>query len=343
MQYGRSIKSVSGRATFHLEDAEGALRLYLPNDEVERDVCFESDLPRRLCDFLGITDPVAPGVIGSVIRKDKPTVIRKILENAGVGQVDCDFAALDEKLGASKDEFGVKTLVEPTSDSRLVSSSPTLRQSTPSGRPKRQEKQSNDTDAEDVRTEAILHSSYQVPQRDPQEIAHEHVLDQAINVAKTRIRSGVFESTGVSVPGLGAIEALPPETIQEAFATRSQERDFKVGAAGELYMFEYLTGLDLPVFDLRNWKSAIRDRVNIHVNHRDLEKDNDRTAIADIEYFDDSSTFTDFLIQKGHLAQEIWKSKTPFYHIEVKTTVSSNWQELFYISKAQERHVSMLI
>jgi len=104
-------------------------------------------------------------------------------------------------------------------------------------------------------------------------------------------------------------------------------------------MFECLKGLGLPRFGLENWKSAIRDRVKIHADYHGLEKDNDRSAIADIEYLDDSRKLTQFLTQKGHLAQGFWDSERPLYHIEIKTTTSSDWQEPFFMSKAQERHV----
>ncbi len=338
-QDGRSIEGASSRANFHLEEAEGALRLYLPKDEVERDVCFESDLPRRLCTYLSITDSGAPGVIGGVFRKDNPAVIDKILENAGVGQVDCDFAALDEELRASKAGTDVETLVEATNDIRRSTPSSGPRSYTPSGGAGWREKQSGSEDAENVRGEIMPNPSYQERQSEAQETAYKCILENVVNVARQRVHSGVFESTEVSIRGPVATTALPQETIREAFATRTLERDFKVGAAGELYMFEYLKGLGLSRFDLENWKSGIRDRVKLHADYLDLEKDNDRSAIADIEYLDNSRMFTRFLTQKGHLKQGLWDSEKPLYHIEVKTTTSSDWQEPFFMSKAQERHV----
>ena len=342
-QNGRSIEGASSRANFHFEETDGALRLYLPKDEVERDVCFESDLPRRLCVFLSITDPGAPGVIGGVFRKDNPGVIDKILENAGVGQVDCDFAALDKELGGSEDESDVETLVEATSNVRLSTPSSGPRPYTPSGWARWRERQSGSTNAEDVRDMSMPSPSDQERQRDAQETAYKSILEHIVNVARQRVHSGVFETTGVSIRGSATTKALPQETIRNAFAARTQERDFKLGAAGELYMFEYLKGLVLPGFDLENWKSAIRDRVKIHADYHDLEKDNDRSAIADIEYLDCSGRLTQFLTQKRHLAQGLWDSEKPLYHIEVKTTTSSNWQEPFFMSKYQERHVRAFI
>lgn len=338
-QDGRSIESVSSRADFHFEEAECALRLYLPKDEAERDVCFESDLPRRLCTFLGITDAGALGVIGSVFRKDKPVVIDRILEKAGVSQIDCEFAALDEELGMSKAESDVETLIETTSTISLSNPSSGPRPYTPSGWAQWRERHSGNESVEDVREGTPPISSYQERQIEAQETAYKRILEHVVNVARQRALSGVFEFTGFSIENPIATEALPQETIRTAFATRTQERDFKVGAAGELYMFEYLKGLGLPGFGLENWKSEIRDRVKIHADYDDLEKYNDRSAIADIEYLDDSGALTRFLNQKGHLAQGSFNAEKILYHIEVKTTTSPNWQDPFFISKAQQRHV----
>ena len=338
-QHGRSIEGASTRANFHVEEAEGAVRLYLPKDEVEREVCFESDLPRRLCTFLSITDSGAPGLIGGVFRKDKPAVIDKILENAGVGQVDCDFDALDEELEGSEAESDAETLVEATSNIRLYTPTSGPRPYAPSGWAGWRERQSRSEIAEDVRDPIMPNPSYQERQREAPETTYTRILENVVNVARHRAHSGIFESTGVSIPGPVATTALPQETIREAFATRTQERDFKVGAAGELYMFEYLKGLGLPRFGLENWTSGIRDRVKIHADYHNLEKDNDRSAIADIEYLDDSRRLTQLLIEKGHLPRGLWDSEKPRYHIEVKTTTSSDWQEPFFMSKAQERHV----
>ena len=322
-----------------MEESEGCLRLYLPKDEVERDVCFEYDLPRRLCKFLSITDPGAPAIIGGVFRKDSPVVIVKILENAGVCQVGCDFAALDVELGPSDAEPDDETLAEPVSNTRLFTpKASSLFAYTPSSWPRRRKGQTGSGNTEDARDEVLPKPPYE-EQQEIQDVSYRRILENAVNVARLRAKSGPFESMGFSPRGPVAVEALPQDTIREAFATRSLERDFKLGAAGELYMFEYLRGLDLPGFGLESWKSAIRDRVKIHTDYHNLEKDNDRNAIADIEYSDFSHKFTQFLTEKGYLAQEVWDSVTPTYHIEVKTTTSSDWQEPFFMSKAQERHV----
>lgn len=288
---------------------------------------------------MGITDPGALGIIGSIFRKDNPVVIDRILEKAGVSQYDCDFAALGEGLGVSEAESDVEAPVDATSNIRLSTPSSGPRPSTPSGRAGWREKHSESGSAENVRDETMQSSSDQERQIKAQQTAYKRILENVVNVARHRVLSGVLESTGYSAENPLATEALSEEIKRTAFPTHTQERDFKVGAAGELYMFEYLKGLSLPGFDRENWKSWIRDRVKIHAEYHDLEKYNGRSAIADIEYLDESGTLTRFLSHKGHLAQGLWDSERILYHIEIKTTTSSKWQEPFFLSKAQQRHV----
>lgn len=288
---------------------------------------------------MGITNPGALGVIGGIFRKDNPFVIDRILEKAGVSQSDRDFAALDKELGVSEDELDVETLVEATSDIKLSTPGSGPRPYIPSGGARSRERHSRNENVEDVRDEIMPSSSHQAERIEAQETAYKRILDHVVNVARQRDISNVFESTGVSTENPVAIEALTHDFIRTAFATRTKERDFIVGAAGELYMFEYLKEIGLPRFNLENWKSEIRDRVNTHVHYHDIEKCNDQSAIADIEYLDDSGTLTRFLKEKGHLTQGLWDSERPLYHIEIKTTTCSNWQERFFMSKAQQRHV----
>lgn len=332
VQHGRTIEGASSRANFHLEEVEGALRLYLPKDEVERDVCLEFDLPHRLCHFLSVTDDKAPGIIGGVYRKDKQMVIEKILENAGVGQVDCDFVALDGALGDPEVDSDAETVVETASFGRHVTPSPFSRPYTPSTWKKPSERLSG--------SDNVVRGPYnQDWQKNAQEAAYKHVLENTVNVARQRAACGIFESTESSTRRRTATKALSQDTIREAFQTRSYDRDFQIGAAGELYVFEYLKTLGLPQFGFGNWPSDVRDRVCAHSDYIGLKKANDRSAIADIEYLDESSMLTKLLIKEGHLAEELWDDKKPMYHIEVKATTSSKWQEPFYMSTAQEQHV----
>ena len=74
------------------------------------------------------------------------------------------------------------------------------------------------------------------------------------------------------------------------------------GAAGELYMFEYLKRLNSPGSSLQNRKSSIRNQVSIHPDYYDgPDKDSDHDAIADIEYSDHQGKLTEFWMETVHL------------------------------------------
>ena len=107
MQHGRSIE---GASSFHIEEIGGALRLYLPKDEVGHDVCFESDLPRRLCVYLEITVPGAPGVIGGVFRKDSLAVIDKSSRTQGWAKLTATVLLWMKSLGRQKVNQTVRLL-----------------------------------------------------------------------------------------------------------------------------------------------------------------------------------------------------------------------------------------
>ena len=258
-----------------------------------------------------------------------------------MGQVDCDFAALDAELGALEFHAEQGILTERTGNDRLSTPSPAPRSTTPSGWPRLQDKQSKRRSAHLVRDSRSPSPSYQEVQRSIAKSAYGSILENVVNTARQRADSGVLESRGCPVAGAAAIKPLPADVVRDAFAIHTQDRDFKLGAAGELFVYEFLKSLDLEGFGLSNWKSAIRDRVKDHADYSNIEKSSDRSAIADIEYLDLASKLTQILIEKGHLAEEIWKNEKPLYCLEVKATTSSNWQEPFFMSKAQEKHVSI--
>ncbi|ROV88550.1 hypothetical protein VMCG_10385 [Cytospora schulzeri] len=119
----------------------------------------------------------------------------------------------------------------------------------------------------------------------------------------------------------------------EVHSVSSHERNFKIGAAGELYIFELLSHLNLPGFSEGNWQSRIRKYVSVHPKYAEL-KPWTRQETADITYTDINGKLTEIFINGGYLDRETWSEKTPKYFIEVKTTLLS-CDEPFYMSTAQ--------
>ncbi|KAF9774642.1 hypothetical protein IL306_007330, partial [Fusarium sp. DS 682] len=102
-------------------------------------------------------------------------------------------------------------------------------------------------------------------------------------------------------------------------STSQQERDKKIGVAGELYVFELLSKLELPGWGRGNWQSTIRTR-----------------ETADMVYADSQGQLTDTLIDAGILVGDEWTGKRPKYFIEVNTT-SGPCKTPFYMSGNQYR------
>ena len=97
---------------------------------------------------------------------------------------------------------------------------------------------------------------------------------------------------------------------------------------------------ELPNFSRDNWKSTIKKEVRVHEKYRDMA-DWTGPETADIVYWDEgpdyrlSNTLQDYLPQM--CLQQGAKIK---YYLEVKTT-TDDWNNRFFMSKAQVRRVSI--
>ncbi|GAP90428.2 putative ino80 chromatin remodeling complex protein [Rosellinia necatrix] len=96
------------------------------------------------------------------------------------------------------------------------------------------------------------------------------------------------------------------------------ERARKMGAAGELYVFELLLTLELPRFSGDSWKSDIKELVSEHDDYKDIG--NYGAGEADIMYTDMEGVLTTAFIKNGYLDEAVWDGKKPRYFIEVKAT-----------------------
>ncbi|KAJ5646964.1 hypothetical protein N7490_003336 [Penicillium lividum] len=122
----------------------------------------------------------------------------------------------------------------------------------------------------------------------------------------------------------------------DAFRSDSQlERDLKVGAAGELFVFELLSRLSpsLTGWGEWNWQSSIRRYVTLHPDYADMAPWYGRET-ADMTYDDMAGEFTALLIDREYLGAEEWADERPKYFIEVKATTGPLDQP-FFMSKHQ--------
>lgn len=113
------------------------------------------------------------------------------------------------------------------------------------------------------------------------------------------------------------------------------ERDRKIGAAGELYVFELLSRLEpaLSGWGRGNWQSRIRKYVAKHQDYADMEPWYG-IETADITYADSEGDLTALLVDRGYLDGDLWRGARPSYLIEVKSTTGPCGVP-FYMSKGQ--------
>ncbi|KAF5562721.1 ATPase-like ATP-binding domain-containing protein [Fusarium napiforme] len=150
------------------------------------------------------------------------------------------------------------------------------------------------------------------------------ILDRVIEKARNAAfpSRGSFDMTDMrnALPGgdTDAYQSFDGLDVMGQFRSTNQlERDKKVGAAGELYVFELLSCLNLP-----NW--------NHYVN---LQAWRGRET-ADLVYDDDEGHLTNTLIGCGYLDHDEWHGARPRYYIEVKTTTGP-CSTAFYMSGKQ--------
>ncbi|KZF20943.1 hypothetical protein L228DRAFT_223072 [Xylona heveae TC161] len=154
---------------------------------------------------------------------------------------------------------------------------------------------------------------------------------------------GAFDMTGllIALPREGSFASFDGFDVGDRFRSSSQlERDKKIGAAGELYVFELLSCLNPPLqgWSRENWQSTIRRYVTIHPEYADMHDWNGRET-ADITYNDTAGELTAMLADCGYLEyDDDWQNASPKYYIEVKTTTGP-CHTPFYMSKHQYKRM----
>ncbi|KAL6898616.1 hypothetical protein GGI43DRAFT_408166 [Trichoderma evansii] len=130
------------------------------------------------------------------------------------------------------------------------------------------------------------------------------------------------------------IESFDGLGIVTRFRSANQlERDKKVGAAGELFVFELLSTLGMPHWSIENWQSTIRGYVKAHPNYRNIASWRGRET-ADLVYDDTEGDLTNILMDCGYLDSDEWRNARPKYYMEVKTTTGPR-ETPFYMSNSQ--------
>ncbi|RMZ78170.1 hypothetical protein DV738_g4087, partial [Chaetothyriales sp. CBS 135597] len=151
------------------------------------------------------------------------------------------------------------------------------------------------------------------------------LLDNMINKARSMLipTLGPFNMAHLlqSLPEVDN-EAIEYPAADLRFRSSTQrERDFKIGAAGELF-------------------STIRKYVKVHPAYASMDPWRGQET-ADIVYEDISGVLTDLLIDKGYLDPDRWQDQQPKYYIEVKSTTGP-CHTPFFMSRHQFKRMKRL-
>lgn len=351
-QDGHDIVHSQEKSELHLRENAGELKVYVPHDPSAQGFCYFSTLPRRLLEWM-MTDPStlitknsgsrAAHVVTSVL--NAPMVnVEQILEAEGIVDIELLY---DSEIGikdGNNEDLRARNL--PAGDlGSQISSKATPSLATNASRGSTSQSPNQPLFILGPSPDAHSSASLLFPEATNEEPVGGHdpeylrLIEEVISTSK-RLKFPAKDIADIS--GLFSGLSIAPEDVESSrrFISRSnQERDLKIGALGELLVFELLSGLSpsLPGFGRENWQSQIRKFVTVHAKYSDMLPWNGRET-SDIVYHDKDRVLTEHLVEKGHLQREDWLKKTPRYFIEVKCTVGKA-STPFYISKAQYRRM----
>jgi hypothetical protein len=228
----------------HIQEHEGGWQIFVPQNRDAREICYVRELPRALASLLKITTLAAESI--SHVLNSRISVIDELLEIGGVGKapgLDAPQRSNVENMDEDREEYEQEWLPSRKSVQTTAEEvDPALRES---GRvptlPERLGTPSSSSSGQEVGR--VSPSRIRTPLRSvslavPEEIvftrnAYRELLDNVIRIA----RQAVLPHRDAALSGIGRFH--PGYVHDDAFGVRTQgqmNHDFKIGAAGELFV-----------------------------------------------------------------------------------------------------------
>ncbi|KAF0329343.1 ino80 chromatin remodeling complex protein [Colletotrichum asianum] len=366
---GETSFDVEGeKSSLHIDETQSGLKIYVPRNKDHQEYMFTNLLPDKLLDCM-MRHPVtqvSQNVTNSAMNATKNIVVaplamlHRALEDNGIAEVQVanvdEVVALDTASSATAVSVA-DTRTDNNANGRggseaedaeirmaFASSSSTNQHAVVNATVHRSMSAQSSVWSPNIPSQSSWTPSSGGSRNDASSQAPYTALLSKVIAAGQRPRAN-------ALPLCGAFDLsqlytdLQPTRDDAELGLRSAsqiERDCKIGAAGELYVFELLSHLSdqdvplppLPEFSRDNWQSNIRRYVTVHPDYALMEPWSDRET-SDIVYEDVSKQLTSLLVRQGYLETR-WLSRPrgPKYFIEVKTTTMS-CETAFYMSKAQ--------
>ncbi|KAM0421093.1 hypothetical protein ACHAPT_011164 [Fusarium lateritium] len=342
-QDGQEISYEKDRSDLNIEEVEGQLNIFVPRDKRSQESCYARKLPRGLFKWLmtpsdgnRVTlDEKGLRIMASVLNSSR-FVVPEILEDEGIaaGELEDDY----EESPDPEEAQAFQAIEEP----RAVDKTHVVQESHVVG-------DFANTSVEDpIATLALAETEAgetSVPSSPAliETIQYQSLLERVVTAARASPilpLEGAYELPAMShtLPDLmghtsyDRVYHIPP-----FWSSPQQERERRIGAAGELYVFELLKNMSpgLPGFSLENWGSPLWRYASAHPDYAEM-RNWGHMEISDLGYNDREGAFTELLINNGYLRRDVWENKTPRYYLQVKTTTGP-CEAPFFMSKGQYR------
>ncbi|KAI9641118.1 hypothetical protein NHQ30_010548 [Ciborinia camelliae] len=337
-------------AFLHIVQDDDRLKLYVPKEQRQREVCLSRQLPIELLKHLGVPNLGKGAELGSVITATSSFAVDAILDSDGIIQVP--------GISPPEDYNERKPTMFDASEntvSSAINSDSDIKTSL-----KSQYRAGFSAEDHHLRVESI-DGSLRTPATSGSyipRISHEqlHLFKELLDAVIKQARS----TRGIPTAGnflIAPISADASIEIEPAISsTVPGEGLFKIGVAGELFvrakillvsfifanlvkMFEVLKNLGLPLFGLENWRSTIRHRITVHDEYKDMPPWSG-SETSDIVYEDHDQRLTELLVANNYFSYAGESNgrpkfaRSPTYYIEVKTTPGA-LNTPFYCSQGQ--------
>ncbi|KAF8859481.1 hypothetical protein BDZ45DRAFT_673240 [Acephala macrosclerotiorum] len=326
----------------HIQEHEGGWQIFVPRNRDAKEICYVRELPHALASLFKITTLAGESI--SHVLNSRISVIDELLEIGGVGKVpglDAPQRSDVENLYEDREGYEEERLPSRTSiQTNAEEIDAALRESRRvPARPERLGTSSTSNSGQESgevspsrTTSPFRIVSPEVPEENGfTRNAYRELLDNVIRIA----RRAVLPHRDAALSGIGQFHL--GYVHNDAFGVRTQgqmNHDFKIGAAGELFVYELLVKLLSPSFNWSNWTSTINSHVLIHPEYFGRDPWPGRRETSDLWYNDREGFLTRHLIRAGYLDGNVWSEATPEYFIEVKTT-TGDCDDRFFMSRNQ--------
>ncbi|TEY73343.1 hypothetical protein BOTCAL_0079g00080 [Botryotinia calthae] len=329
----KKITSVKVHTAFlHIAQDDNQLKLYVPKEQRQREVCLSRQLPIELLKHLGVPNYSKGAELGSIIRATSSFAIDAILDSDGIIDVPGIFPPEDSSESEASTFDASQNIASPAIntdvESRVTSPEPHYHVR-PSTEERHVQSQFIDSSLWTPATSGS-HTPEILPERPD---LFNELLDTVIKQARSV--HGIPAVDGVMIAPLSTNSHI--DTSLAVGSNVAGESLFRIGVAGELFIFEIMKSLGLPLFDLGNWRSTIRYRVAVHDDYKDMPRWSG-SETSDIVYEDHDKMLTSLLITNNYFQIEelagLRFANSPTYYVEVKTTPGP-LDNAFYCSQGQ--------